>query len=445
VTPVDRQAIVLADRHHVWPPYTPADAHEVSDPLVVVAAEGSWLTDADGRRYLDGNSSWWVANLGHRHPRLVRRLTAQASTLAHVAMAGITHAPAALLAEELTDVAPRGDASGPVLTRVFYTDNGSTAVEAAIKVATQFWQQAGRPGKKRFLALDGAFHGDTVGAASLGGVEIFRRPFAGILFDCVRAPSPGSTASPDAHGRAFEVLGALVRKHKDELAAVVVEPLLQGADGMRMYDAAWLRALRECCTENDVLLIVDEVFTGYGRTGRMWACDHAGIAPDLLCLGKSFASLLPMGAMMSTERIYDAFRGGKDRAFYYGHTFYGHPLGAALAREVLAIYRDEAVVEQAAAKAPAIAEAMRSLGEAPGVLRHRSLGMVGAVDLGEGGYGGELGWRVYAEGKRRGAYLRPLGDTVYVCPPLTISREDLDTLLAVFSESVRAALADARS
>lgn len=431
---VSREAIVRADRRHVWPPYTPADAHEHSDPLVVVEAEGAWLTDADGRRYLDGNASWWVASLGHRHPRLVRVLTEQVASLAHVAMAGITHEPAALLAEELVQVAPRGRSPEPVLTRVFYTDNGSGSVEAAIKVATQFWRQSGRPEKCRFMALDGAFHGDTVGAASLGGVEIFRRPFAGILFDCVRAPSPSD------HGAAFEVMEQLIRTRKDELAAVVVEPLLQGAEGMRMYDAAWLARLRACCTENDVLLVADEVFTGYGRTGRMWACDHAGIAPDILCLGKAFASLLPMGAMMATDRIYDAFRGAKDRAFYYGHTFYGHPLGAALAREVLAIYRDEGVVAQAAAKAPIIAEAVRRLGALEGVVAHRSLGMVGVLDLGRGGYEGDVGWRVYEEAKRRGAYLRPLGDTVYVCPPLTISEADLTSLLDIFGASVRATL-----
>ena len=431
---MDRAEIVRLDKARVWHPYTAMDEYVANvDPLVLARAKGAWLEDVDGRRYLDGNSSWYVAALGHGHPRLLRALGEQAATLAHCSLAGTTHEPAARLAEELCAIAPAG------LTRVFYTDNGSTSIELAVKMAVQMWRQLGAPKKTRFVALDGAFHGDTVGAASLSGVEVFRMPFADILFDCVRAPFPDD----DGYARAFETMMRIVREQKDELAAVVVEPIVQGAAGMLVYDPAYLRALRDTCTANDVLLIVDEVFTGYGRTGPMWACDHAGIAPDVMCLGKAFASLLPMGAVLATERVFDAFRGGKDRALYYGHTFCGNPLGAALAREVLAIYRDEAVIAQVARKAPVIARAFERIAGIAGVARVRSIGMIGAADLAanDAGYFADAGWRVYEEARRRGAYLRPLGNTVYVTPPLVIEDGDLDALLGILEESVRAVLA----
>lgn len=432
--PLPRDAIVALDRAHVWHPYTSLDSWERTDPIVVARAEGAWLEDVDGKRYLDGNASWWVAGLGHGHPRLLRALSEQAGRLAHVALAGIAHEPAAALARDLCAAAPPG------LNHVFYTDNGSTAIEVAIKIALQLWHNEGAPRKKRFVALDGAFHGETLGATSLGGVEVFKRPFAGVLFECFYAPFP----EPDAYARAFEAMRDLVEREKDTIAAVVVEPLVQGAAGMRTYPPEYLRELRDVTARADVLLVADEVFTGYGRTGAMWACDHAGVTPDLMCLGKAFASILPMAATLATDRIHDAFRGGKDKTLWYGHTFCGHPLGAAVAREVLAIYRDEDVVGQARRKAPVVARAFERVARIPGVERVRSLGMIGAADLaggvqGDPGYLGDLGWRVYDEARRRGAYLRPLGDTVYVCPPLTIPDAELELLLGVLEESLRAA------
>jgi adenosylmethionine-8-amino-7-oxononanoate aminotransferase len=424
---VDREDIVRLDKARVWHPYTAMDEYVArADPIVVVRARGARLYDADGRSYLDGNSSWFVATLGHAHPRLLAALKNQADTLAHCALAGIAHEPAARLADELVRAAPRG------LSRVFFTDDGSTAVEVAVKIAVQMWAQCGAPRKTRFVSLDGAFHGDSVGAASLGGVEVFRRPFGGILFDCVRAPFP----DPSAYERAFEAIALLVRSDADRLAAVVVEPIVQGTAGMRVYDAAYLRDLAALAARHDVLLIVDEVFTGYGRTGPMWASEHAGVTPDILCLGKAMCPLLPMGAALVTDRVQAAFRGGKERALMYGHTLCGNPLGAALAREVLSVYREENVLDGARPKAETIARAFDRMRSLPGVLRTRSLGMIGAADLGGGGYLGGIGWRVFEAARRRGAYLRPLGDTVYVTPPLTIDDRELDELLGIVEESI---------
>lgn len=408
------------------------DAWKTTDPIVVTRARGAWLEDADGKRYIDGNASWWVAALGHGHPRLVAAMRAQAETLAHCSLAGIAHEPSARLAEELVAIAPRG------LERVFFVDDGSTAIDAAVKMAAQAWKQLGAPKKTRFVALDGAFHGDTVGATSLGGVEVFRRPFAGVTFECIHVPFP----SADAHGRAFAAISRLLATESDSIAAVFVEPVVQGAAGMLMYDPAFLRELRELCDAHDVWLVADEVFTGYGRTGPMWACEHAGITPDLMCIGKAMSAYVPMGAVLASDRVFAAFRGGRDRAFLHGHTFCGNPIGAALAREVLAVYRDERILDRVALASQRVRSSFERIASIPGVARVRSIGMIGAADLDDErqGYLGGVGWRVYDEARARGAYLRPLGSTVYVCPPLVIEDAELDRLLAILDESVRAAL-----
>ncbi|MBM7112096.1 adenosylmethionine--8-amino-7-oxononanoate transaminase [Archangium primigenium] len=422
---MERSEVVARDKRHVWHPYTAMDAYIAgTDPLVVVEAEGPYLWDADGTRYLDANGSWWVSTLGHRHPRLVRALVEQAGRFPHTSLAGVTHAPAARLAEELAALSPGGQ-----LPRVFYSDNGSTAVEVAIKMAAQYWAQNGRPGRTRFITLSGAFHGETIGATSVGGVEVFRDVFGPLLFDVVHVPSP---AEPAGWERAFAQVEATLRAHPDEIAAVIVEPLIQGAAGMHLYAPAFLRVVREATRAVDTFLIADEVFTGLGRTGARFACDLAGVVPDLLCLAKALSGgLLPFAATLATERVFAGFGGGPERALYYGHSYCGNPLGAAVAREVLAVYRDEDVLGQVARKAPRVKAAFEHMAETiPGVTRPRALGMVGAVDLGTGGYLARAGWRVYEAARRRGLYLRPLGDTVYIAPALTIPDAALEELLA---------------
>ncbi|QRK11728.1 adenosylmethionine--8-amino-7-oxononanoate transaminase [Archangium violaceum] len=428
---MDRADIVTLDKRHVWHPYTAMDEYIAkTDPLVVVRAEGPYLYDADGTRYLDANGSWWVSTLGHRHPRLVRALTEQAGSLPHTSLAGVTHEPAARLAQELVALAPG-------FSRVFYSDNGSTAVEVAIKMAAQYWAQNGRPRRTRFITLSGAFHGETIGATSVGGVEVFRDVFGPLLFDVVHVPSP---AEPAGWEHAFARVEATLREHPDEIAAVILEPLIQGAAGMQMYAPAFVRAVREATRAVDTFLIADEVFTGMGRTGARFACDLAGVVPDLLCLAKALSGgLMPFAATLATERVFSGFGGGRERALYYGHSYCGNPLGAAVAREVLAVYRDEDVLGQVARKAPKVKAAFeRMAGTIPGVTRPRALGMVGAVDLGSGGYLASGGWRVYEAARRRGLYLRPMGDTVYIAPALNIPDAALDELLAGVEASLLA-------
>jgi adenosylmethionine---8-amino-7-oxononanoate aminotransferase len=448
---VSRDEVVRLDKAHVWHPYTAMDVYiEQVDPLVVQRADGVWLRDMNGRSYIDANASWWVAALGHNHPRLVAALQRQASQLCHCSLAGTTHPQAAMLADELVQVAPRG------LTRVFFSDDGSTAVEVAIKMALQYFhQRAGGAPKRRFVALQDAFHGETVGASSLGGVQVFRKPFGSVLFDCIRVPSPADQAGYEV---AFGAMCDIVDRERDQIAAVVIEPLVQGAAGMRIYSPRFLSVLRELCTRSDVLLIADEVFTGYGRTGSMWACDHAGVSPDILCVGKGFSGgMLPMAATLATDRVFEGFFGGRSNALLYGHSYSGNPLGAAVAREVLAVYREESIVSEAARKGRQIADAFSAMTCIPGVSLARSIGMVGALDLRVGASGApaavrdfvesesdldagqylrDSGWRVYEAALRRGAYLRPLGETIYICPPLIIDDACLQQLLQIVRDSV---------
>ncbi|MFI5300550.1 MAG: adenosylmethionine--8-amino-7-oxononanoate transaminase [Polyangiales bacterium] len=466
--------VLAADRAHLWHPYTPMDEWRARhDPLVVERAEGPFLQLADGRRVFDGNGSWWVSNLGHNHPRLVAAIERQLRDFAHCALAGVTHAPAALLAEELAAVTPR-DASR-VLDQVFFSDDGSTAIEAAVKMAVQYHAQGGsRAGRKksRFIALDGAFHGETIGATSLGGVDVFRRPFASVVFDCIHVPSPAdaSDSCAPAWGLAFDALAELLERDADSIAGLVLEPIVQGAAGMRIYPAAYLRAARDLCDRHDVLLIADEVFTGYGRLGAMWGCDLAAIVPDILCTAKGFTGgMLPMAATVTHRGVLRAFDGGRSRAFLYGHSYTGNALGAAVAREVLAIYREDQIVAGVAERNARIALKFEQIAQDPSAAKiardPRAIGMIGAIDLrdptpgahatnavatnetvddlreGASGYTAGIGWRVYDEARARGAHLRPLGDVVYVVPPLNIAMSDLDRLLEIVIESVRAVAA----
>ncbi|MBX3249350.1 MAG: adenosylmethionine--8-amino-7-oxononanoate transaminase [Myxococcales bacterium] len=442
---MDERARILAlDRAHVWRPFTSHERHAEGDDLVVASAQGPWLVDLDGRRYFDATSAWWSQVLGFSHPRLVAALEAQARALPHVALAAATHAPAAELAAELVRVAPKGDRA---LTRVFYSDDGSTAVEVALKIAFQYAAQNdrrgdGRPARTRFLAFPGAYHGDTVGAMSVGAVDDFTEVFQPLLFrDHVRTHGqvPRDAAGWESLCDAFE---ATLERDGETVAALVVEPLILGANGMRFFAPALLRRLRRACDHAGVLLIADEVFTGFGRTGRMWACEHAGVVPDLLCTAKGLSGgLLPFAATLATDAVYEGFRGDMSRAFLHGHTFTGNPLGCAVALEVLRVMEEEGTLAAMVPQASLIADAFTQFAALDAVQNPRALGMVGAVDVGTGGYlDGQVGWRIHEEAKRRGVFLRPLGDVIYVVPPLNTTEADLHFLLDAIEESLVAVL-----
>lgn len=434
MTPEDVSALIAADRRSVWHPYTPTDAWLAADPPpVIVGAKGAHLTTADGRKLIDGVGSWWVANLGHGHDGVREAMKNQIDAFSHVAIAGMVHPPAVQLAERLRDVAPTG------LTRTFFSDNGSTAVEVAVRAAFQYWQLNGAPKRRLFLSLAGAYHGDTIGAVSVGGIDTFHQVFGPLLFETLRVPSPGATWYEDA----FDALEKTLRERADEVAAVIVEPLVQGAAGMLMHPPEYLTKLRALCDELGIFMIADEVFVGFGRTGTLFACEQAGITPDFLCLSKGLsAGFLPFAVTMTTERVFDGFRGGADRTFHYGHSMCGNPLGCAAALAVLDAFEDGTVLAHAAKVGERMQAWMDRMGQRPEVVDVRRTGTIGAVQFGESSdYTSDIGWRIYVEALKRGAYLRPLGNVSYFVPPLTIPLAVLDELLEIAEAAYDAALA----
>jgi adenosylmethionine-8-amino-7-oxononanoate aminotransferase len=367
----------------------------------------------------------------------------QSEKLTHIALGGLTHEPAAALAQALVTRAPRGATELPLeqrLTRVFYSDDGSTAVEVALKMAVQFWAQNGLASRTEFVALSDAFHGETVGASSVGGINAFRDVYNSMLFPVhfTGIPSGSLLATSEQIRSALSTFETLLDKRSDHIAGVVVEPLVLGAAGMKMYAPAFLQGVRNICTQYNVLMIVDEVFTGLGRTGTLWASDAAGIVPDLLCTAKALSgAMFPFAATLATERLFNGFAGDRRRAFLYGHSYCGNPLGCAVALAVLDALDAEDVIAGIAARTAMINHCMEQLVREGCASNARTLGMIGAVDLGAHGYHADLGWQVYRAALKAGVYLRPLGDTVYVAPALNIPLPVLEELLAVLSAAIR--------
>jgi adenosylmethionine-8-amino-7-oxononanoate aminotransferase len=393
-----------------------------------VRAEGTDLIDVEGRRYIDGVSSLWCNVHGHRHPRIDAAVRAQLERVAHSTMLGLTHRPAIELAARLVELAPRG------LSRVFYSDSGSTAAEIALKMAFQFWKQRGER-RPRFVALHMAYHGDTIGSVSVGGIDLFHSLYRPLLFDTLKA-QPGDVPQMER----------LLRDHEGEVAAVIMEPLVQGAAGMLVHPEGYLRAVRELCDRHDVLLILDEVATGFGRTGRMFACQHEDVSPDLLCLAKGISGgYLPLGATLTSERIYEGFLGEFEdfRTFFHGHTYTGNPLACAAALATLDVFREERTLERLRPKIELLEGLLRPLARHPAVREVRQRGFMVGIELEEFPLGLRMGHRVALEARRRGAIIRPLGDVVVLMPPLAISGPDLRRLVAITAEAIGAAAAAA--
>jgi adenosylmethionine-8-amino-7-oxononanoate aminotransferase len=405
-----RGSLPERDARSLWHPYT---QHGLEREMLPVArAEGSLLVLEDGREVVDAISSWWTCLHGHAHPRLVAALAEQAQRLDHVLFAGCTHEPAVALAEELLAVAPAG------LARVFYSDDGSTAVEVALKMALQGHRQAGEAERRVFVALEGAYHGDTFGAMAIGEREPFFAPFEPLLFEVRRA-------AVDAH--AIEsALGELGSR----AAGVILEPLVQGAGGMRMHAPELVRAAREACDRRGVPLIADEVMTGFGRTGTLFACEQAGVTPDFLCLAKGLTGgMLPLAATLCTERWFERFVStDRARAFFHGHSFTASPLGCAVARASLALCRADDTPRKLDALGRRIEEGVRSrLGARAQDLRLRRCGSIVALDLGAGqGYLAPAALELRARALERGVLLRPLGDVLYAMPPASTSPNQAD-------------------
>jgi adenosylmethionine-8-amino-7-oxononanoate aminotransferase len=408
------------DRRYVWHPFT--QMQEWTDPLVIARAEGNELIDTEGRRYLDGISSLWVTVHGHRRPELDAAIRAQLDHVAHSTLLGLANVPSILLAERLVQVAPRG------LTRVFYSDSGSTAVEVALKMAFQYQRHRGRPERRCFLALTDAYHGDTIGAVSLGGIPLFHELFRPLLFDALHvAPTT-------------EALRAAFAAHGGELAAFIVEPLVQGAAGMRLQPPGFLAEAQRLCREHDVLLIADEVATGFGRTGTLFACEQEDVQPDLMCLAKGLTGgYLPLAATLATDQVFAAFLGAhaEQRTFFHGHTYTGNPLACAVALASLDLFASAQVLERLP---PLIEYLAKRMAERLGPLAHvgeiRQRGLMVGVELVQVGVGpvpypaaDPIGARVCAAVRKHGVILRPLGPVVVLMPPLSITAHEIDRLV----------------
>jgi adenosylmethionine-8-amino-7-oxononanoate aminotransferase len=410
------------DRGSVWHPYTRHSAVKGADFPVIKKGKGVYLFDTENNKYLDAISSWWACNLGHNHPRIVEAIVRQARQLQHSILGNLSHPPAMELAAELVSFFPSP-------CHVLFASDGASAVEAALKIAIQYWHNLGHPERNRFVSLENSYHGDTLGAVSVGYLEEFHSPFRPVLFPAYRAESP--CCGRCQHGKepascnqeCFDSMLTIFEEHAGDLAAVIVEPLCQGAGGMRIYDAEYLRRLDLLCREKGVLLIVDEIAVGFGRTGKMFAFEHGGIDPDIICLGKSLAGgCLPISATVVKDKIFETFRDEpRDCTFYHGHTFSGNPICAAAAIETLHIYEQEGILKQSEEKGRLLKDQMTSLSDLPHVVDVRCLGMIGAVELGEQP---SLAHGIQKRLLSQGILIRPLGNVVYLMPPL-ITPEDI--------------------
>jgi adenosylmethionine---8-amino-7-oxononanoate aminotransferase len=416
--------LVAADRAHLWHPFTQQRGWIDELPLIVERGEGTDLIDVEGRRYIDGVSSLWCNVHGHAHARIDAAVKDQLGRVAHSTMLGLSHRPAIELAQRLVEIAPPG------LTRVFYSDSGSTATEIALKMAFQYWQQRGQR-RPRFVALKMAYHGDTIGSVSVGGIDLFHSMYRPLLFDTLKA-EPGD----------LEEMEQLLAAHAGEVAAVIMEPLVQGAAGMLVHPEGYLRGVRELCDRHDVVLILDEVATGFGRTGRMFACEHEDVAPDLLCVAKGITGgYLPLAATLASERVYEGFLGEFEefRAFFHGHTYTGNPLACAAAIASLDVFREENTLGELAGKIDRLAELLDPVGAHPAVRAVRRVGFMVGIELEEFPLTARMGHRVTLEARSRGAIIRPLGDVVVLMPPLSISEADLTRLVGITADAIDAA------
>ena len=440
----------------VWHPCTQMHDHETLPMLPIASAQGAWLHGHDGKRYLDAVSSWWTCLLGHRHPRIVAALKDQLDRLDHVMLAGFTHEPAIELAEELVRIAPRAADPARALRRVFYADNGSSAIEVALKLSFHYWRNSGRGERTRFIALSGGYHGETLGALSVTDVPLYRTTYAPLLMEPIFAPSPdayeaesGESAAACASRRLRE-MRAILQRHAHEVCAVILEPLVQCAGGMRMHDASYLTGLRALCDEFDVHLIADEIAVGFGRTGTLFACEQGGIAPDFLCLSKGLTGgTLALSAVLTTTRVYDAFYAEyyAGKAFLHSHSYTGNPIACRAALATLSVLREEPVLERNRALAAHLASRLAPLADHPNVADVRQTGMIAAVELVRDKATREpfpsserRGLRVYRHGLERGAVLRPLGNVVYFMPPFCITPDDIDFMVDAAAEGIERAV-----
>ncbi len=443
---ISREDLIRYDRECLWHPFTQMKEWSGDDPLFIERGEGNYLIDMDGRRYLDGVSSLWANIHGHGREEITRAAAEQLRAVAHSTLLGLAHPPAALLAHRLVRAAP-GD-----LSRVFYSECGSSATEIAVKMAFQFWHNQGKPRKNRFICLKEGYHGDTIGAVSVGGIDLFHQVYGPLLFDTLKAPSPYLDCLehhvPLSEGADFcaSRMERILEKHHGETAAVILEPLLQGAGGILPFPPGYLKKVRELCTRYDVLLIADEVAVGFGRTGTLFACEQEGVTPDFLCLGKGITGgYLPLAATLSTERVFKAFWDDYERlkTFFHGHTYTGNPVTCAAALASLDLFRKDRTFEVLPSRIDRLRDGLESLSKIPAVGDVRQRGMIAGVEIFEDPakrtpfpVKARMGHRVCMAVRQHGVILRNLGDVIVLMPPLSITLEEIEFLVESLEKAI---------
>ena len=442
----ENQSELIRDLHHVWHPCTQHKDYETTPPILIERAEGIYLQDRQGNRYMDVIASWWVNLFGHNHPRLNKALTQQLEKMAHVMFAGITHQPAIDLADSLVALSPSG------LEKVFFSDNGSTAVEVALKMSLQYWQEKGESQKVQFAYLKGGYHGETLGALSVCGLEIFRGKFEKVLpshlpvegTECFRCPYGLQRESCNAE--CFEPMEKALGENSDTLAGVIVEPLVQGAAGMMMYPPIYLKKLQTVCESLGIHMIFDEIAVAFGRTGSLFVCGAHDLRPTFLCLSKGITSgYLPLSATLTTDEIYSAFYGEYDdmKLFIHSHSYSANPLACAVANETLKMLTENNFLESLKPKIATLKECGKQFEGLNG--EFRQTGMIAAVELVKNNkerhpFEKRIGYQVFLEGLKRGLFMRPLGDVVYFIPPLVISEAEIETMLNTAHDCINAVL-----
>jgi adenosylmethionine-8-amino-7-oxononanoate aminotransferase len=449
---MDNNALINRDLAVLWHPCTQMKDHETLPLVPIRRGDGIWLEDFSGQRYLDAVSSWWVNLFGHANPRINAAIAAQLDTLEHVMLAGFSHEPAVSLAERLVDITPAG------LSRCFFSDNGSSAVEVALKMSYHYWHNRGESGRKRFITLGNSYHGETLGALAVGDVALYRDTYGPLLMETLTVPSPDCFYREDGESwaayseRRFADMEQMLAEHHEQTCAVIVEPLVQCAGHMRMYDPVYLRRLRQACDHYDVHLIADEVAVGFGRTGTLFACEQAAISPDFLCLSKGLTGgYLPLSVTLTTEDIFAAFYDDYENltAFLHSHSYTGNPLGCSAALATLDIFADDDVINANRRLASAMAEATARFNDHPHIAEVRQHGMILAMEMVEDKatkkaypWQQRRGLRVYQHALKQGMLLRPLGNVIYFMPPYIITEEQIQRLADVAGEGIDIATRD---
>ena len=435
------------DLAHIWHPCSQMKDYETLPPMVIDHAKGPWLYDIHGKKYLDIVSSWWANLLGHCNPEINEAIKEQLDSLEHVIFANFSHRPAIELAERLADITPDR------INKFHFNDNGSSSVEAALKMCFQFYHQTGKPEKQRFMCLTEGYHGETIGALSVGSMDLFAKMYQPMMMDNIHVQAPDCFRCPYGKNRehcqceCFEHAEKAFKEHAHETAAMIVEPLLQGSAGMRIYPPLYLKKLRALCDKYDVKLIADEIATGFGRTGTMFACEQAGISPDVMCISKGLTGgYLPMSVTCVSDEIYDAFYAdyGEGKAFPHSHTYAGNPIGCAAALAVQKIMTEQHILEKAAETAKWLtAELDKAFAHHPNVGEIRHIGLIHAIELVKDPEAKtpldakkRTGYAIYKKALERGLVLRPLGDILYFNPPLNITRDELGTAIELAHESI---------